>query len=413
MPDREPGDRESIPPADAPPLPLSGIRVLELGSLIAGPFAGRMLADFGAEVIKVEPPGAGDQLRGWGAVTEGGSLWFAIQARNKRSVTIDLRRPDGQALARRLAEKSDVVLENFRPGTLERWGLGWEELRAVNPRLVMVRISGFGQTGPYRHRPGFGNIAEAMGGIRYVTGYPDRPPVRVNLSLGDHIAALHAVVGALTALQARTLTGRGQVVDVALTESVFNLLEAALPEYVSLGQVRERAGNGLLQTAPSNIYQTADGVWMAISGNSDSVFVRLMRAIGREDLARAPELRSNAGRVAHAGMLDEAIGAWAAARTAEAVAAVLEAAEVPFGPVYSIADIARDPQYRARGMILDVSHPRLGRVAMPGITPVLAETPGTVRWPGPGLGADTDAVLRELAGLSAVEIARLRADGVV
>lgn len=392
---------------------LQGIRVLEMGTLIAGPFAGRILGDFGAEVIKIEPPGHGDPHREWGAMTEAGSLWFAIQARNKRSVTIDLRKPAGQDLVRRLARGCDILIENFRPGSLEKWNLGPERLRGENPRLIMVRISGFGQTGPYRARPGFGNIAEAMGGIRYITGFPDRPPVRVGMSLADHVASLYAVIGALTALQARQATGTGQVVDVALTEGMFSFMQDALPQYKTLGRVQERTGNDLFKTAPSNVYRTKDGVWMAISGNNNSIFVRLMNAIGRPDLHRDPRLQTNPGRAEHSRMLDEVIAGWVSERTAAEVWEVLDAAEVPFGPIYSMADIARDPQYQAREMILDIPHPGFGSVAMPGIVPKLSETPGDVKWPGPQLGADTDAVLRELAGAGDDELARLRAEGVV
>src|SRR5579884_645434 len=357
--------------AEARPPPLDGVRVVELGTLIAAPFATRVMADFGAEVIKVEAPGEGDPLREWGRVTEHGSLWFTVQARNKRSVTVDMRRPEGQEVVRRLARAADVVVENFRPGRLEAWGLGYEQLRELNPRLVMVRISGFGQTGPYRERPGFGNIAEAMGGLRYITGFADRPPLRVGMSLADHIAALYSVIGALMALRASGRDGVGQVVDVSLTESVFSFLEGILPEYGALGVVRERTGNDLHNAAPSNAYQTADGAWVAISGNSNPIFQRLMRAIGRDDLAADPELGSNPGRVRHVRRLDEAIAAWVAQHTAAEVAAALERAEVPFGPVYSIRDIAADPQYQARGMVLEVPDPRFGTVAHPGVVPRL------------------------------------------
>ncbi|HET9015535.1 MAG TPA: CoA transferase [Thermomicrobiaceae bacterium] len=390
---------------------LDGIRVLEMGSLIAGPFATRIMADLGADVIKVEPPGKGDPLREWGELSDEGSLWFAVQGRNKRSVTLDLRTAAGQALARRLAHECDVLVENFRPGALERWGLGPERLLDDNPGLVMVRISGFGQTGPYSARPGFGNVAECMGGLRYITGFPDRPPLRVGISLADHIAALYAVIGALAALQDRQVTGRGQVVDVALSESVFSLLQDALPQYARTGRVQERSGNDLPFAAPSNSYQTADGVWMAISGNGDSIFVRLMRAIGREDLATDPALSDNLGRVARVRELDDAIAAWAGEHTAAEVSAALETAEVPFGPVYSIADIASDPQFLAREMVLGVGDPRFGEVVMPGVLPVFSATPGSVRWPGPEVGEHTGEVLRDLLELTDDEIARLRERG--
>ena len=392
---------------------LQGIRVLEMGTLIAGPFAARILGDFGAEVIKIEPPVHGDPHREWGAMTEKGALWFPIQARNKHSVTVDLRKAEGQEIIRRLARQCDILIENFRPGSLEKWHLGPDVLRGENPRLIMVRISGFGQTGPYRARPGFGNIAEAMGGIRYITGFPDRPPVRVGMSLADHVASLYAVVGALTALQSRQMTGMGQVVDVALTEGMFSFLQDALPQYTMLGAIQERTGNDLFKTAPSNVYETKDGVWMAISGNNNSIFVRLMNAIGRPDLHQDPRLQTNPGRADHAPMLDAVIGDWTRAHTAAEVSATLEAAEVPFGPVYNIADIASDPQYQAREMLLDVPHPLFGSIAMPGIVPKLSETPGSVRWPAPPLGADTDAILRRLAGVDDDELARLHAAGVV
>ena len=393
--------------------PLSGVRVLEMGTLIAGPFATRVMADLGAEVIKIEPPGKGDPLREWGNLTDEGSLWFAVQARNKRSITIDLRQPEGQELVRRLARESDILVENFRPGALERWNLGWEVLHELNPRLVMVRISGFGQTGPYSQRPGFGNIAEAMGGLRYITGFPDRPPLRVGMSLADHVAALYAVVGALAALESRQQSGQGQVVDVALTESTFSFLQDALPQYARFGTVQEREGNHLHFAAPSNAYETADGHWMAISGNGDSIFVRLMRAIGREDLATDPGLSDNQGRLRRVHELDEAIGAWTASHSAAEVQRALEQAEVPHGPIYSIKDIADDPQYRARNMILNVPHPRFGEVVMPGILPVFSDTPGSVNWPGPDLGQDTERVLHDVLGLDPAEVARLRGEGVV
>ncbi len=413
-PERAPYDAPMDETSEAATIPaLHGIRVLEMGTLIAGPFAARLLGDFGAEIIKIEPPGHGDPHREWGAMTDKGALWFPIQARNKRSVTIDLRKPEGQALVRRLARECDVLIENFRPGSLEKWHIGPDVLMEENPRLVMVRISGFGQTGPYRERPGFGNIAEAMGGIRYITGFPDRPPVRVGMSLADHVASLYAVIGALTALQSRQVTGRGQVVDVALTEGIFSLLQDALPQFKTLGVVQERTGNELFKTAPSNVYQTRDCVWMAISGNNNSIFVRLMDAIGRPDLHEDPHLRTNPGRAEHARMLDEVITAWAGERTAAEVSRILEAAGVPFGPVYNIADIASDPQYQAREMILDVAHPVFGSIAMPGIVPKLSETPGEVKWPAPPLGADTDDVLRRLGGIDDAELDRLRAEGVI
>jgi crotonobetainyl-CoA:carnitine CoA-transferase CaiB-like acyl-CoA transferase len=400
---------------------LEGLRVLELGQLIAGPFAARLFAEFGADVIKVEPPArpgaeGGDPLRKWRKLhpddPSGTSLWWSVQARNKRSVTIDLRQAEGQQIVRDLAARADVVIENFRPGALEKWGLGYEALAADNPGLILVRLSGYGQTGPYRDRPGFGAIAESMGGMRYVTGFPDRPPVRMNLSIGDSIAALHAVVGALAALQARQRTGRGQVVDVALYEAVFNLMESSLPEFDRYGVVRERTGTNLTGIVPSNTYPTADGRHIVIGGNGDSIYKRLMRAIGRADLADDPALANNAGRALRATEIDEAIAAWSRTCSLDQALEIMEAAEVPSGRIYSIEDIVRDPQYRARGMIEET---RLGDgspLKVPAVVPKLSATPGGTRWLGPNLGEHTDAVLADL-GYDAGRIERLRASGVI
>ena len=372
--------------------PLVGLRVLELGQLIAGPFAARMFADFGADVLKVEPPArdgqrGGDPLRTWRKLhpdrPDGTSLWWYVQARNKRCVTLDLRTPEGQQAVRELAADVDIVIENFRPGALEQWGLGWDVLSAANPGLVLVRLSGYGQSGPYRDRPGFGAIAEAMGGMRHVTGFPDRPPVRMNLSIGDSIAGLHAVIGALMALHHRRETGRGQVVDVALYESVFNLMESTLPEFDRYGIVRERTGTNLTGIVPSNTYPTGDGGWVVIGGNGDSIFRRLMRAIERPDLADDPALADNAGRAARAEEIDAAIAAWTSARPLHDALAVLEAADVPSGRIYSVADMVADPHYRARGMIERVLLPDGTSLAMPGVVPKLSETPGEIAWPGP------------------------------
>ena len=390
-----PMDQPDPPP---PSGPLAGVRVLELGSLIAGPFCGRILADFGADVLKIEPPGSGDPLRTWSLVTEHGSLWSMVQSRNKRSVAVDLRIPEGRELVRRLAGQCDVLIENFRPGRMEEWGLGYEELARERPALVMVRISGFGQSGPYSHRPGFGNIAESMGGIRYITGWPDSPPLRVGLSLGDSIAALYGVVGTLLALHAARETGHGQVVDVALTEAVFSLLEEIVPEFGYDGRVRERTGNILGGAAPTNTYFTADRRWIAIGANGDSIFRRFCAGIGRPELADDPRYATNQARREHVADLDRIIGAWVAGRTLDEAMAVLEAHDVPVGPVYSVADIAADPQYRAREMLLDVPDERLGQVLMPGVVPRLSRTPGAVRWPGPSVGAHTAEVLCDLLG---------------
>ena len=393
--------------------PLAGIRVLELGQLIAAPFAARLMAEFGAEVIKVEPPGDGDPLRKWRKMHEGTSLWWYLQSRNKKSVALDLKSEGGVAVVKALARSADVVIENFRPSGLEKLGLGWEDLRAQNPKLIMVRISGYGQTGPYRDRPGFGAIGESMGGIRYTTGDPDGAPARVGVSIGDTLASLHGVMGALMALlRVKTGQGEGQVVDVSLVESVFNVMESLVPEYDLLGHVRERSGGALPGITPSNTYPTRDGGFVVIAGNSNPIFRRLMATIGRPDLADDPALRDNDGRAARAEMIDGTIADWSRARTVEEVLAALDAADVPAGRIYSVADIVADPHYRAREMILQAELPGGAKVKMPGIVPKLSETPGAVRWPGPALGADTDAVLADL-GYDADGIARLRQQGAV
>jgi crotonobetainyl-CoA:carnitine CoA-transferase CaiB-like acyl-CoA transferase len=399
--------------------PLAGVRVLELGSFVAAPLATRMLADFGAEVIKIEAPGRGDELRAWGTMipTRTGriSAWWLTQARNKRLITLDLRQPAGQALALQLARRCDVVVENFRPGRLEAWGLGWEPLSAANPRLVLVRISGFGQTGPYHQRGGYGNVGESMGGLRYVTGFPDRPPVRIGISLGDALAAQQAAFGALLALRARERDGRGQVVDVAITEAVFAMTESMLTEYAHAGIVRERMGNTMARAAPSNVYQTEDGRWLALSANGENVFRRLCQALGQPELADDPRFQNNQARIAHQAALDELLGAWLAARPLAEAQALLDAAGVPAGPVMSVSDIAADPQYQARGMIARVPDERMpeGALTMPGVVPRLAATPGALRHGGGELGADNHAVYSELLGLSAAEIERLAAAGVI
>jgi formyl-CoA transferase len=391
---------------------LQGVRVIEMGQLIAGPFAGKTLGEFGADVIKIEAPGAGDPLRNWRMMKDGTSVWWQVQSRNKRSLALDLRSGEGQDIARRLIAEADVLVENFRPGTLEGWGMGWDVLSALNPGLVMLRISGYGQTGPYRDLPGFGAIGEAMGGLRHLTGEPGRVPVRCGISIGDTLAALHGTIGVLTALYHRKVNGgRGQVIDVALHEAVFNVMESLIPEYSAFGAVREAAGSALPGIAPSNAYRCADG-YVLVAGNGDSIFKRLMQAIGRPDLGDAPDLANNAGRVARVDEIDAAIGAWTAERTVADVLSILGEARVPAGKVYTARDIAEDPHYRARDMILTQETKDGYEVEVPGIVPKLMGTPGSVRSAAPRLGEDTDAVLREI-GLTEDQIAALRARKVV
>ncbi|CAD6557957.1 Succinyl-CoA--L-malate CoA-transferase beta subunit [Paraburkholderia kirstenboschensis] len=393
--------------------PLQGIRVVEIGTLIAAPFAARLMAEFGADVVKIEAPETGDPLRKWRKLHEGTSLWWYLQSRNKKSVCVNLKSADGVEIVKRLAAEADVVIENLRPGALEKLGIGWDVLHAINPKLTMVRISGYGQSGPYRDRPGFGAIGEAMGGIRYTTGEVDGAPARVGVSLGDSLASLHGVIGALMSLlRVKTGQGEGQVVDVSLVESVFNLMESLVPEYDLLGHVRERSGGALPGIAPSNTYPTEDDGYVVIAGNSDPIFRRLMQAIGRADLADDPALARNDGRARHCAMLDEAIAAWTSHHSTDDVLAALERAEVPAGRIYSVADIVSDPHYQARDMLLQAQLPGGASVKMPGIVPKLSDTPGEVRWQGPALGEHTGSVLSEL-GFATEEIERLRREGAV
>jgi formyl-CoA transferase len=390
---------------------LQGVRVLELGQLIAGPFAGALLAAFGAEVIKVEPPEGGDPMRGWRMRHDGTSLWWYSIARNKKSITLDLRDPRAPELLKRLVQKSDIVLENFRPGRLEEWGLGYDVLAAEQPGLIMVRVSGWGQDGPYASRPGFASVAEGISGLRYLIGDPDRPPVRTGVSIGDTIAGLHAVIGALTALHHREKTGRGQVVDAAIYESIFQMLESVLPEYDFFGHVRERTGAKLAGIVPTNTYRCRDGKYVIIGGNGDSIFQRLMRAAGRPDLASDARLASNPGRVAHEAEIDGAIEAFTSQHDFDAVLSALQAADVPAGPIYSIADIARDPQFLARSMFESVQLPDGRSLKIPAVVPKLSETPAQTEWIGPTLGQHNDEIYGGLLGLTQeerVELARSR-----
>jgi len=387
-------------PTDTPRTgPLTGLKVVELGQLIAGPFAAKTLADFGAEVIKIEPPGAGDPLRQWRLLHDGTSAWWQVQSRNKLSVALDLKDADSRDIVRRLIAEADVLVENFKPGVMEDWGMGYEALSPCNPGLIMLRISGYGQTGPYRDRPGFGVVAEAMGGLRHLTAEPGRVPVRVGVSIGDTLASLHGVIGILMALQHRHATvsadcpkGRGQVVDVALYEAVFNCMESLLPEYSAFGAVREPAGSALPGIAPSNAYPCADG-WVLVAGNGDSIFKRLMGAIGRADLAVDPQLAGNTGRVARVAEIDAAIGAWTTPRRVVEVLEALNAANVPAGRIYTAKDIAEDPHYRARGMIERITSADGLSLEVPGIVPKLSLTPGAITRRAPTLGEDTEAVV--------------------
>jgi formyl-CoA transferase len=400
--------------ANRKPGPLEGITVLELGQAIAGPFATAFLAWFGAEVIKAEPPGIGDPLRNWRVVHQGTSLWWYSMARNKKSITLNLRVPKGQRLARDIAKRVDVVLENFRPGTLEKWGLGYDDLKKENPKLIMARISGYGQTGPNAQKPGFAAVAEAFGGLRYVTGEPDRPPVRPNLSLGDSVAGLHAALGIVMALYHRDAKGgQGQMIDVALYESVLNLMEGTIPEFDLAGVKREREGMRLTGIVPSGTYSCSDDSYVVIGANGDSIFRRFMSAIGRDDLANDPRLAQNDGRSRHVDEIDTAISEWTKRHSALDAIRFLEAADVPAGPIYSAAEMMKDAHYKERGVYEEVQLPGGETVKLPTLAPKLGDTPGGLRWIGAPLGAHNNEVYQEWLGLPAAEIARLTAEGVI
>lgn len=401
-------------PAAATGGPLSDLTVVEMGTLIAGPFCGQILGDFGAEVIKIEDPKAGDPMRQWGrTLPKGLSPWWPVIARNKKSVTLDLRLSEGQALARELIAKVDILVENFRPGAMEKWGLGWEQLSALNPRLIMARVSGFGQTGPYAQRAGFGLIGEAMGGLRYVTGEPDRPPSRAGISIGDSLTGMHAAMGVMMAVHARHRTGRGQLVDAALYESVFAVMENLVTEYDLTGEMRERSGSILPKLAPSNVYPCAGEEMILIGANADTVFGRLADAMGRPELKTDPRFAGHRSRGEHQTLIDSLIADWTAKQSLDELLALMEAHGVPASRVYRAPEMLADPQFAAREAIVETDHPVFGRIKMQNVFPKLGDTPGAVRWVGPALGEHTEAVLGERAGCSAERLAALRAQGVI
>jgi succinyl-CoA---D-citramalate CoA-transferase len=397
-----------------PPRPLDDLRVLELGAFLAGPFCGQLLADFGAEVIKVEPPGEGDPMRQWGRHRYNGqTLWWPVLARNKKSITLDLRTPGGQAIVKQLVPKIDILLENFRPGTLEQWGLGYEELRELNPGLIMIRVSGYGQTGPYRDKAGFGNIGEAMGGIRSITGFPDHPPTRIGISIGDSLAATFATIGALTALHQRERSGHGQVVDIGIFEAVLALMESMIPEYHLTGHIRERTGNVLPNIAPSNIYPTTDGGWFAIGANSDAIFRRFATAMGRPELADDERFATHKARGENQPELDDLIAVWTITRDAETIQRLLDEHNVPAGRIYTAREMLSDPHFAARQAIVGVHDPKIGEIKMQNVFPRLSATPGGIDWTGPELGQHNEEVFSGMLGLSASALAELREQKVV
>ena len=391
---------------------LSGIKVLELGQLIAGPFTGKTLADFGAEVIKVETPVTGDALRKWRLLKNGTSVWWQVQSRNKNSISLDLKTPEAQNIIRSLVMECDVLIENFRPGTLEEWGLDPKDLMSINPKLIVLRISGYGQTGPYRDRPGFGVVAEAMGGLRHLTAEPGRVPVRVGVSIGDTLAALHGVIGILLALHERHQSGLGQVIDIGLFEAVFNCMESLLPEYSAFGEVRQAAGSALPGIAPSNAYLCKDGGYVLIAGNGDSIFKRLMNAIGQAEMANNPEYADNTGRVKNIVLIDQVIGDWTILHDVADVLNILETAKVPAGKIYTAADIAKDPHFIAREMILSQKEDDGSELLVPGIVPKLSRTPGAIHRKAPEIGQDNEKVLKDI-GLSDEQINALYEKGII
>ncbi|WP_449620983.1 CaiB/BaiF CoA transferase family protein [Robertmurraya sp. Marseille-Q9965] len=395
--------------------PLEGVKILELGNLVAAPFAGKLFAEFGAEVIKVEEPQKGDPLRNWRIMHQDTSVWWHVQSRNKKSITVNMRSEEGQNIIKALVPNVDVVLENFKPGTLEKWGLGLGELQTLNPSIIMTRISGYGQTGPYREKPGFGSVAEAIGGLRYLTGYPNLPPVRVGIAIGDLTAGLYAVIGTLLALRAREQhpDKKGQLVDVALYESVFSLLEGILPEYDLTGTIRERTGSTLPGIAPSNTYECADGNHLVIGGNGDGIFKRLMTVIGREDLANDPRFSNNQGRAENVEFIDQVIEQWTKQRSLKEAQRLLDAVSVPVGPIYGIKEIVEDEQYKAREMLQEVVLPDGKKILVPGIVPKLSETPGEIKWNGPKLGEHNEEIYSEYLDFSFEDFRKLKEQGVI
>ena len=391
--------------------PLSKLKVIEMGQLIAGPFAAKTLADFGADVIKIEPPKVGDALRKWRLLKDGTSIWWQVQSRNKRSLSLDLKEAEAQDIVRTLAKEADVLIENFRPGTLEGWGLDPEKLLELNPKLIVLRISGYGQTGPYRDKPGFGVVAEAMGGLRHLTAEPGRVPVRVGISIGDTLASLHGVIGILLALQERHNSGKGQIIDIALYEAVFNCMESLLPEYSAFGEVRQAAGSALPGIAPTNAYQCADGGYVLVAGNGDSIFKRLMTVIGRDDLGGDPQLENNDGRVKRVVELDQAIGQWAKTVSTTKALEALDAVAVPAGRIYTVADISNDPHYKARENIQTIQMKDGSKVDVPGVIPKLSRTPGSIKTLAPEIGQNTDEILKSI-GLSNAQVASLKERGI-
>ena len=391
--------------------PLAKLKVIEMGQLIAGPFAAKTLADFGADVIKIEPPKVGDALRKWRLLKDGTSVWWQVQSRNKRSLSLDLKQAEAQQIVRTLVKEADVLIENFRPGTLEGWGLDPAKLLELNPRLIVLRISGYGQTGPYRDKPGFGVVAEAMGGLRHLTAEPGRVPVRVGISIGDTLASLHGVIGILLALQERHNSGKGQIIDIALYEAVFNCMESLLPEYSAFGEVRQAAGSALPGIAPTNAYLCADGGYVLVAGNGDSIFKRLMTVIGRDDLGNDPQLENNDGRVKRVAELDQAIGEWAKTVSTDKALEILDSVAVPVGRIYTVADIANDPHYKARGNIQTIQMQDGSKLDVPGVIPKLSRTPGSIKTLAPDIGENTDEILQSI-GLNKSQVASLKERGI-